>query len=232
MLASNFVEFRGDVMAKDLIFVTGGSSGIGQGLIEARTDLDARVFNLSRRPGLESNHVPVDLATTAGWDLAEQTFSKEISNFRGERVLFIHSAGSLSPIGFSGEKNSDAYRRNILLNSAAPQILADAFLRALVSFSGRGVLLFIGSGASRNAYAGWSGYCGGKAAMDQWVKSVGIELKARGDKCKVLCVAPGIVETDMQAEIRNTSAHDFPEVGMFISLYNEGGLKTDRKSVV
>lgn len=226
VLASNPIKLREDVMAKDLIFVTGGSSGIGQGLIEARTDRDAQVFNLSRRPGPESNHVSVDLATPAGWDFAEKTFSKEISKFHGERVLLIHSAGSLSPIGFSGEKNSDDYRRNILLNSAAPQILADAFLRALASFSGRGVLLFIGSGASRTAYAGWSGYCGGKAAVDQWVRSVGIELKARGDRCKVLCVAPGIVETDMQAEIRNTSDHDFPEVGMFISLYNEGGLKT------
>ncbi len=213
-------------MPKDLIFVTGGSNGIGQGMIEARTDRDARVFNLSRRSGKESTHIEADLASITGWDIAEKLFMEEISKFSGERILFIHSAGTLSPIGFSGEQDSDKYRSNILLNSAAPQILGDSFLRALANFPGLGVVLFIGSGASHTAYAGWSGYCGGKAAADQWVRSVGIELTARGDKSKVLSIAPGIVETDMQSEIRRTEAKDFPEVDMFISLHNQGELKT------
>ena len=151
---------------------------------------------------------------------------EEIPKFSGERILFIHSAGTLSPIGFAGEQDSDKYRSNILLNSAAPQILGDSFLRAFANFPGLGVVLFIGSGASHTAYAGWSGYCGGKAAVDQWVRSVGIELRARGDKSKVLSIAPGIVETDMQSEIRRTEAKDFPEVDMFISLHNQRELKT------
>ena len=216
-------------MARDLLFVTGGSSGIGRAMIETRPDPEARVLNLSRRAGPESEHVEVDLSDASGWDRAARCFDDEIAAFDGERIVLVHSAGTLSPIGFAGEKDGARYRQNILLNSAAPQILGDAFLRALGDSPAQGVLLLIGSGAAHSAYAGWSGYCGGKAAADQWVRTVGLELEARGAKRRALCVAPGIVETAMQAEIRETPKEDFPEVEMFISLHEGGQLRTTRE---
>lgn len=216
-------------MPKDLLFVTGGSSGIGRAMIETRPDPVSRALNLSRRPGPDSEHVKVDLSDAGGWRDAEACFAREIAAFDGERVVLVHSAGTLSPIGFAGEKDAEIYRRNILLNSAAPQILGDAFLRALGDAPLCGVMLLIGSGASRSAYAGWSGYCGGKAATDQWVRTVGLECELRGRDRRVLCVAPGIVETAMQAEIRETPKQDFPEVEMFISLHEGGELRTSEE---
>lgn len=212
-------------MTAPLVFVTGGSSGIGKALIETLPWPGARVLNLSRRAAPASEHVAVDLATPAGWERAAACFERELAGFEGELAVLVQSAGTLTPIRFAGEGELAPYRTNVLLNSAAPQILGDAFLRALSASRARGWLLCIGSGASRNAYEGWSGYCAGKAATDHWVRTAGAEQARRGDRCRILCVAPGIVETPMQAEIRATAERDFPQVERFRELHRDGELR-------
>ena len=140
-------------------------------------------------------------------------------------MVFVHAAGMLTPIRFAGEGDAATYAQNVLLNSAAPQVLGDALLRALANTSARADLLFIGSGASKSVYEGWSGYCAGKAAVDHWVRVAGAEQQRRGGRRRLLCVAPGVVATAMQQEIRDTSASDFPEVARFQELHDEGVLR-------
>lgn len=209
-----------------LVFVTGGSSGIGRALIETVPWPQARVVHFARRAatGVAEN-VAVDLADPAAWAAVAAVLSRECAAFAGERVVFVHAAGILTPIGFAGEVDSAAYRDNVLLNAAAPQVLGDAFLRAVATTRAAATLLFIGSGASSSVYEGWSGYCAGKAAVDHWTRTVGAEQQRRGGRCRVLCVAPGIVATAMQAEIRATGADAFPEVERFRALHREGALR-------
>lgn len=212
-------------MSKALVFVTGGSSGIGAALIATLPFPGARVVNFSRRPAAGSEHVAVDLADPAEWQRVASTFESALRGFAGDRVIFVHSAGTLTPIRFAGEGDAALYQRNVLLNSAAPQVLGDAFLRALHGISARADLLFIGSGASRSVYEGWSGYCAGKAAVDHWTRTAGAEQTRRGGRRRILCVAPGVVATAMQAEIRETAARDFPEVERFHELHDGGVLR-------
>lgn len=212
-------------MSAPLLFVTGGSSGIGRAMIETRPWPEARVWNLSRRAVPGAEHVAVDLATPEGWERAAACFERALAGFTGPLAVLVHAAGTLTPIRFAGEAAPAAYRTNVLLNSAAPQIVGDAFLRALARSEARGWLLQIGSGASRSVYEGWSGYCAGKAAVDHWVRTVGAEQARRGDRCRLLCVAPGVVATSMQEEIRATSARDFPETERFRALHREGALR-------
>jgi benzil reductase ((S)-benzoin forming) len=214
-------------VSRPLVFVTGGSSGIGRALVETMPWPGARVLNLSRRPSSGTEHVAVDLATPAGWQQAADCFASELARFDGELAVLVQAAGTLTPIRFAGEGDAALYRSNVLLNSAAPQILGDAFLRALHAGPAgtSGWLLCIGSGASRNAYEGWSGYCAGKAATDHWVRTAGAEQARRGDRCRLLCVAPGVVATPMQAEIRATAARDFPDVEHFHELHRDGALR-------
>ena len=83
----------------------------------------------------------------------------------------------------------------------------------------------ISSGAAHSVYAGWTSYGAGKAAVDQWVRAAGAEQALRGQRCRVLSVAPGVVATAMQEEIRAMSAVDFPEVAKFIELHETGALR-------
>ena len=212
-------------MSAALVFVTGGSSGIGAAMIATLPFPGARVINFSRRPAAGSEHVAVDLADPSDWSRVASTFESALHDFTGDRVVFVHSAGTLTPIRFAGEGEAALYRRNVLLNSAAPQVLGDALLRALHRTSARADLLFIGSGASKSVYEGWSGYCAGKAAVDQWTRTAGAEQSRRGGRRRILCVAPGVVATAMQTEIRETAARDFPEVERFRELHDDGTLR-------
>ncbi len=212
-------------MAESLVFISGASSGIGLALARSVPWSPARVFDLSRRgaPGLE--HVKVDLADPAGWAQAAAVFEREISGYRGERVVFVHNAGTLEPMGFAGEVDPDGYRRQVLLNSASPQVLGDAFLRAARATEAPCHVLMISSGAARSVYQGWSAYGAGKAAMDHWVRIAGAEQEQRGGRCRLLSVAPGVIATEMQRQIRAMSEVDFPEVERFRELEAEGALR-------
>lgn len=213
-------------MGSSLIFITGGSSGIGAAMARLVPYANARVINVSRRTlaGIENHRL--DLAEPAAWREVAQLFARELESFAGERVVFVHSAGTLEPIGFAGEVAPDAYARQVLLNSAAPQVLGDAFLRAARDVEADCRVVMITSGAAFNVYEGWSAYCAGKAAVDHWVRTVGAEQAHRGNRCRVLAVAPGIVETPMQAQIRASSARDFPSVGRFVELHARAATRT------
>jgi benzil reductase ((S)-benzoin forming) len=83
----------------------------------------------------------------------------------------------------------------------------------------------ISSGAARSVYEGWSSYGAGKAAVDQWVRIAGAEQERRGGRCRVVAIAPGVVETAMQAKIRATPRGSFPEVERFVDLYEDRELR-------
>lgn len=208
-----------------LVFISGASSGIGRALADKVPFDPARVVDISRRGATGAEHLAADLADPASWPRVAERFADELAGFAGERAMFVHNAGTLEPMGFAGEVDADAYTRQVLLNAAAPQVLGDAFLRAAAGTRAPCTLLFIGSGAATSVYEGWSAYCGGKAAVDHWVRVVGAEQKRRGDRCRVLSVAPGVVETAMQEQIRGMSPDAFPAVERFRELHREGALR-------
>ena len=209
---------------RGLVVVTGGSSGIGRALAES-VPFPARVLNLSRRsaPGIE--HVATDLSDPAGWDRAVEALAEALGGFDGARVLLVHAAGTLEPMGFAGEVDREGYRRQVLLNSACGQVLGDAFLRLSSGLGARRQIAMLTSGASWSVFEGWSAYGAGKAALDQWVRTVAAEQGLRGG-CEVLSIAPGIVETPMQQQIRAMDAHRFPRVEAFRERFAEGGNRT------
>ena len=86
-------------------------------------------------------------------------------------------------------------------------------------------LIFIGSGAATSIYEGWSAYCGGKAGVDHWVRTVGAEQERRGGHCRILSVAPGVVETAMQEQLRSVTEDEFPLVERFREMYRQGALR-------
>lgn len=210
-----------------LIWISGASSGLGAALADTQPFADAHVVDISRSGGTPgTEHLPADLADPASWAAVEAHFHVQLGGFTGERAVFIHAAGTLDPIGFAGEVDSDTYRQEILLNAAAPQALGNGFLTALhaSTFAGRADLVMITSGAAGGIYPGWSGYSAGKAAVDQWVRTAGAEQSERDGQCRILAVAPGTVDTDMQARIRATDPQNFPRIEKFNELHTQGGL--------
>jgi NAD(P)-dependent dehydrogenase (short-subunit alcohol dehydrogenase family) len=205
-----------------LTIVTGGSSGIGAELARQSAEEGRDVLVVSRRPGSVGRHLAADLAESAGWDVVSTSLGVELEDV-GDVELF-HCAGVLTPIGFAGEVDPIEYRRNVILNGATPAILGDAFLRAVSDLDVEATLVLITSGAAQTAYPGWSGYCAGKAAVDHWTRTVGAEQSERKG-AKVVAIAPGVVDTPMQREIRRTDSSDFPSVDRFRQMHAEGELR-------
>ncbi|MGH9278946.1 MAG: SDR family NAD(P)-dependent oxidoreductase [Acidimicrobiales bacterium] len=211
-------------MGTSLIFISGASSGIGDALSRNLPWEPARVVGISRsKPGAADEHVAVDLADPATWPAVGQAFEREVAGGEWDRVVFVHAAGNLDPIGFAREVDADAYQANVLLNSAAPQVLGHLFLAATEGITAPHHVVMITSGAAKSVYPGWSSYGAAKAAVDQWVRNVGAEQDIRGG-AKVIAVAPGTVDTDMQAMLRSTTDDDFPKRQKFVDIHAEGKL--------
>ena len=210
-------------MAQALVWISGASSGIGRALAEALPWEGARVIGISRRPPAVGEHLEADLADPGSWRAVNQSFEQELRGWSGERVVFVHAAGAVDPIGFAGEVESDAYARAVALNSAAPQVLGHMFLAAVGQLEARRQLVMLTSGAAASVYPGWAAYGAGKAAVDQWIRDAGAEQTLRGG-AELMAIAPGTVDTGMQELIRRTDEKDFPQRQKFVDLYREGRL--------
>ncbi len=168
-------------------------------------------------------HISADLSDPDSWPPVASQIESMFLELRPTRSVFVHSAGSLTPISHVADADVPSFTRNVLLNSAAGQVLGMVYLKALTGSEGIHDLVMISSGAASNAYPGWAAYGAGKAALDHWVRAVGLEQKIRGS-VRVSAIAPGVLDTPMQAEIRDSNETDFPSVDRFRRLKSEGNL--------
>ena len=76
----------------------------------------------------------------------------------------------------------------------------------------------ISSGAANGAYHGWSVYCSTKSAVDSMTKVIGVEQISAKNPVHALASYPGVVDTDMQSKIRNSSSESFSNVERFIAM--------------
>lgn len=203
--------------------VSGHSRGLGAALAVALAGQGVPVLGLARQAGAAAGvrAVQLDLADTAAlaaW-LATPALAEFIAG--ADDVLLVNNAGTLQPMAPLGQQGAAAIGAAVSLNVAAPLMLADALVRQRAGAPCR--IVHISSGAARTAYPGWSVYGAGKAALDHHARAVALEAPAG---VRIASVAPGVIDTDMQAEIRAADAGAFPLKPRFEALKRDGGLRT------
>ncbi len=209
------------------MIVTGASAGIGRGLAQAARATGADVATCSRSDLPGPLHQSLDLSLVSSWAQFEQWVNGLIASTEWTRVMLAHGAATIVPVGFSGQVDPELAKAGVLLNAAAPLLLGDAFLRSLKRSAPpdqSAVLMQISSGAGKRPFPGWATYCAAKAGLDMWVRTVAREQQALGSNVGVLSIGPGVVDTDMQAEIRSSSTGQFPAVETFHGLHRDGNL--------
>lgn len=208
-----------------LMIISGASSGIGAAMAQQAAEAGHTVASISRRPG-PGQHLTADLSDPKSWAGVGDWMEGLIDSQPWDRVVFVHNAGVIEPIGFAGEVDIHAATANILLNSAAPQVLGSRFIAAVTRADCAAQLMLISSGASQSPIQGWASYCAGKAAGDMWVATAGSEQQSRGSKVTILAVAPGVVDTEMQGAIRDAPEDGFPSSERFHDLHSSGSLSS------
>jgi benzil reductase ((S)-benzoin forming) len=219
---------------KTVAVVTGHTRGIGAAIAEALLSHDVELLAISRRrnPELAARHadklreVELDLADLAALEqwMATDAMSSFVAGT--ERVLLVNNAGVLAPVGSLVDQDAVAVARAVSVNVAAPLMLSAAFAAQSAGAADRRIV-HVSSGAARNAYPGWSVYCATKAALDQHARAVALDDVAG---LRICSVAPGVVDTDMQAEIRATGLERFPMRERFDALKRDGQLATPEHS--
>lgn len=207
--------------------LTGHTRGLGAALADHMLARGIAVLGVSRT---RSNTLASNLLQQVELNLADPTAlaawleTDALKRFTdgAHTVLLINNAGMLQPVGGIEGQDVNAIGRAVSLNVAAPLMLSAAVAAASTAASERRIV-HISSGAARNAYAGWSIYCATKAALDHHARAVALDDNRA---LRVCSVAPGVVDTDMQAEIRDTGLEHFPLREKFDELKRSGQLST------
>lgn len=137
-------------------------------------------------------------------------------------AVLILNAGMLEPVAPVAALDAAALDAHMRLNLLSPMLVAAGFLQATATSSRPRRILAVSSGAARRGVAHWSAYCAAKAGLDGFVRALNAEQGADGP-VRAVSLAPGVVDTAMQAVIRGIEA---PSRDRFLRLHAEGQLAT------
>jgi len=142
--------------------------------------------------------------------------------------VLINNAGTVHPVAASpAMTDGPAIAQAFNLNVTAVMLLTARFVQAVGGLDAQRRVINISSGAGRNPTAGWGVYCATKSALDMYTRVFNQEQGAAGlgaAGVRAVSLAPGIVDTDMQATIRSSDPAHFPALSKFRDFKQSGAL--------
>ena len=217
--------------------ITGASRGLGKAIAENLISKDNHLFCISRRinedivteAGLKDcriDYFEYDFNFLEELDMLAETIFERINFNKANSICLINNAGTVKPIMPVGKFPSFEIISNMNVNLIAPMILVSEFIKRTEEAGCARKIVNISSGAANKPYYGWGSYCSSKAAMDMFTGCVGVEQKDSNNPVKIISFNPGIMDTDMQNDIRQASVEDFEQVERFIKFKEKGELKS------
>ncbi|HLW15841.1 MAG TPA: 3-oxoacyl-ACP reductase family protein [Actinomycetota bacterium] len=184
------------------VIVTGGSRGLGAGLVQMFLDQGDRVATCSRTPSEQTDAWSADPASTerflyASVDVADgdacRTFVRSVLERFGGIDILVNNAG-VARDGVLGTFAAEDIDTVVNLNVKGTIHMTKPVVRAMLR-SRAGRVINISSVVGRSGYRGLSVYGATKAAIEGFTRGLARELGSRG--IAVNCVAPGYLRTEM-----------------------------------
>ena len=213
----------------NLYIVTGTTKGLGKALADCiALDSDNQLIALARAP---DGDIPggvrfeLDLEDTAAIDRVADRVAHRVRGRQFAKAVLINNAGIVVPVAPLERADPYDIERNLVVNLVAPMLLMRRFLADTEGVATLRRIINISSGAGRRPIQGWGAYCAAKAGLDMATRVVALEAEARGLAVEAVSLAPGVIDTPMQAIVRGVVAEDFADVERFRQMKAEGVLR-------
>jgi benzil reductase ((S)-benzoin forming) len=212
---------------RHLTILTGASRGMGLAMAMQLLAPDRHLLCISRRASDEL----AEQASKMGAPLTQWT--QDLADTTGSRQRLQAWLEGLDTKTLKSAPLDDCPPEDLAnalrVGLEAPMQLTAAFLHATGAWVDGGwrgprKVLNISSGLGRNAMAAQAPYCAAKAGMDHFTRCSALDEAQREHGARLVSLAPGVIDTDMQSQLRAGDPAAFPDRGRFVDLQRQGQL--------
>lgn len=200
------MKIDGNLLKNKIIFITGGSLGIGYAVAEKCAEAGARVIiasrtekdlknavrNLKSKAVAEPGYVLLDVGDKLSVHQSAEWVRKKFGSLDG----LINCAGIYGPIGPLNEINMDEFSKAIQINFLGTVFMCHYFSPLMANRKGK-IVNFSGGGAA-TPFANYSAYATSKIAIVRLTENLAEEFLPLG--ISVNAVAPGFVITRLHEQ--------------------------------
>ncbi len=215
--------------------ITGTSRGLGEAISTQLLQKDNIIFAISRSLNPEMilkaeksecnlHYIEFDLSQIEKIPTLMADIFKKIGSHEIEKIALVNNAGILAPMMPVEKIIPNELQHHININLVAPMQLTSEFIKYTSSWQCEKTIFNITSGAAHNPYHGWAAYCTSKAGLNMFTQVSAEEQYAAINPVKIIALAPGVIETNMQKQIRSVEEENFRKKEKFVKLKENGAL--------
>ena len=224
-------------MNQHLYILTGGSRGMGLAMAQQLLQPGHLLLCISRQRnealevqaqacGAQLLQWQADLADGAAVAQRLQDWLGAQDAARLSSATLINNAGVIPRIVPLSQADAQDLAHALRVGLEAPMQLSAAFLGSTEGWGIPRKVLNISSGLGRRAMASQAGYCAAKAGMDHFTRCLALDEALKPNGARVCSLAPGVIDTDMQVQLRGAKGEDFPDQANFRQLKETGTLSS------
>jgi len=221
--------------------ITGASRGMGLAIAQQLLSPTARLLCISRNTnaqlseeakakGAQLEQWSQDLAQGEAAATALTAWLATIDPRTVASATLINNAALISSMVPLRDAKPAELATALRVGLEAPMQLTAAFLGATRDWQVPRKVLNISSGLGRRAMASSAGYCAAKAGMDHFTRCVALDEAHLPNGAKVCSLAPGVIDTDMQVQLRTSDPAKFPDVAMFAGMHSGKQLSSPQEA--
>lgn len=210
------------------IILTGATGGLGKSLVDIISVHDIGELICVYRNQEKFNMLCKEYKGLHGyWISGDDDFSELFSLIKDREsndIVLILNAFSIVPIQKIGKMSADEIRAFIYGNITRNCLLINETVNYCKTNQLGLRIINLDSGAADRPLTGWGNYCASKAFVNSFLSVVAKE----NPQYQIVSVDPGVMDTNMQAEIRATAKDSFDDVEIFVDYKKKGLLKNPR----
>jgi len=222
-----------------LTILTGASRGLGAAMAEQLLEPDRVLLCISRSAnqrlaakakavGASLEEWTLDLADPMPVAARLEAWLRAQDGQTFESAALVNNAAAITELVPLEDSDAAELSRALRVGLEAPLLLTAAFLHATLAWRARPLgackVLNISSGLGRFAMASQASYCAVKAGMDHFSRSVALDQAAAAHPARIVSLAPGVIDTDMQVQLRAGDPARFPDHARFMQMKASGQL--------